>query len=46
MTHRDLAHWLYGQLEREWAYMMSDEYADEGIAANGYTFKEDRRRFG
>ncbi|MBN8995379.1 MAG: antitoxin of toxin-antitoxin stability system [Rhizobiales bacterium] len=43
---RDLAHWLYRQLEREWDYMMSDEYADEGIAANGYTFTESGRRFG
>jgi hypothetical protein len=43
---RDLARWLYRQLEREWDYMMSDEYADEGIAANGYTFTESGRRFG
>lgn len=43
---RDLAHWLYRQLEREWDYMMSDEYADEGIAANTYTFTESGRRFG
>jgi hypothetical protein len=43
---RDLADWLYRQLEREWDYMMSDEYADEGIAANGYTFTESGRRFG
>lgn len=43
---RDLAHWLYRQLEREWDYMMSDEYADEGITANEYTFTEGGRRFG
>jgi hypothetical protein len=43
---RDLANWLYRQLEREWDYMMSDEYADEGIAANEYTFTESGRRFG
>ena len=43
---RDLAHWLYRQLEREWEYMMSDAYADEGIAANAYTFTESGRRFG
>lgn len=43
---RDLAHWLYRQLEREWDHMMSDEYADEGIAANQYTFTEHGRRFG
>ena len=45
-TLRDLARWLYRQLEREWEYMMSDEYADEGIAANEYTFTESGRRFG
>jgi len=43
---RDLANWLYRQLEREWDTMMSDEYADEGIAANAYTFTESGRRFG
>ena len=43
---RDLAHWLYRQLEREWNHMMSDEYADAGIAANEYTFTHSGRRFG
>lgn len=43
---RDLAGWLYRQLEREWDSMMSDDYADEGIAANGYTFTGNGRRFG
>lgn len=43
---RDLAHWLYRQLERGWDYMMSDEYADEGIVANSYTFTDSGRRFG
>ena len=43
---RDLADWLYRQLEREWEHMMSDAYADEGIAANAYTFTESGRRFG
>lgn len=43
---RDLADWLYRQLEREWDWMMSDEYADEGLIANGYTFTETGRRFG
>jgi len=42
---RDLAHWLYRQLEREWDHMMSDEYADEGIAANEYTFTASGSRF-
>ena len=43
---RDLAHWLHRRLEREWEYLMSDAYADEGIAANAYTFTESGRRFG
>lgn len=43
---RDLANWLYRQLEREWSSMMSDEYADEGIVANQYTFTRSGRRFG
>lgn len=43
---RDLANWLYRRLENEWDHMMSDEYVDEGIAANGYTFTDRGRRFG
>lgn len=43
---RDLADWLYRGLEREWDHMMSDDYADEGIAANEYTFTQSGRRFG
>ena len=43
---RDLANWLYRQLEREWDHMMSDEYADDGIVVNGYTFTDRGRRFG
>lgn len=43
---RDLARWLYGQLEREWNYLTSDATVDEAILANGYTFTEDGRRFG
>ena len=43
---RALADWLYRQLEREWDWMMSDAYADEGLIANGYTFTETGRRFG
>jgi len=42
----DLAYWLYRQLEREWDHMMSDEYANEGIAANEYTFTASGSRFG
>ena len=43
---RDLARWLYRQLEREYDYLSSDEAVDEIIAANEYTFTEAGRRFG
>ncbi|GKX34104.1 MAG: hypothetical protein MnENMB40S_17220 [Rhizobiaceae bacterium MnEN-MB40S] len=43
---RDLARWLYRQLEREYDYLSSDEAVDEAIAANEYTFTENGRRFG
>jgi hypothetical protein len=43
---RDLARWLYRQLEREYGYLTSDEAVDESIAANEYTFTEAGRRFG
>ena len=43
---RDLARWLYRQLEREYDYLSSDEVVDETIAANEYTFTEAGRRFG
>jgi len=43
---RDLARWLYRQLEREYEYLNSDEAVDETIAANGYTFTKSGRRFG
>ena len=43
---RDLARWLYRQLEREYEYQTSDEVVDESIEANGYTFTETGRRFG
>jgi len=43
---RDLAHWLYRQLEREFEYQTSDEVTDEAILANEYTFAGDGRRFG
>ncbi|WP_298281509.1 antitoxin of toxin-antitoxin stability system [Acidocella sp.] len=43
---RDLARWLYRQLEREYEYQTSDEVIDEAIMANGYTFTLDGRRFG
>lgn len=43
---RDLARWLYRQLEREYEYLTSDEAVDEVIATNEYTFTESGRRFG
>jgi hypothetical protein len=42
---RDLARWLYRQLEREYAYQTSDAVIDEAIVANDYTFAESGRRF-
>lgn len=43
---RDLACWLYSQLQREYEYLSSDDVVDEAIVANGYTFTEDGHRFG
>ena len=43
---RDLARWLYRQLECEYEYLSSDEAVDEAITANGYTFTADGGRFG
>jgi hypothetical protein len=43
---RDLARWLYRQLEREYEYQTSDEVVDQIIAANGYTFTESGHEFG
>ncbi len=43
---RDLARWLYRQLEQEYDHQTSNEVVDEGIIANGYTFTEAGRRFG
>jgi hypothetical protein len=43
---RDLARWLYRQLERDYDYQTSDEVTDEAILANDYTFTEDGGRFG
>jgi hypothetical protein len=43
---RDLARWLYRQLERDYEYQSSDERIDEVIAANAYTFTETGHRFG
>jgi hypothetical protein len=43
---RDLARWLYRQLEREYQYQTSNEVTDEAILANEYTFTGEGRRFG
>jgi hypothetical protein len=43
---RDVARWLYRQLEREYEYLTSDEAVDHAIAANAYTFTEAGHRFG
>lgn len=43
---RDLARWLYRQLEREFDYLNSDEAVDEAILANGYRFTEAGEHFG
>ena len=43
---RDLARWLYRQLEREYHYLTSDAAVDESIGVNQYTFTAQGRRFG
>jgi hypothetical protein len=43
---RDLADWLYRQLQREYDYLTSDAAIDEVIRANEYSFTVDGRRFG
>ena len=43
---RDLARWLYRQLEREYRYLSSDEVVDETLIANDYTFTAQGQRFG
>lgn len=43
---RDLARWLYRQLEQDYEYQTSDESVDQTIAANAYTFTCTGRRFG
>lgn len=42
---RDLARWLYRQLEREYEYLTSDEVVDEAMIANAYMFTEAGHRF-
>lgn len=43
---RDLARWLYRQLEQDYECQTSDESVDQTIAANAYTFTGTGRRFG
>lgn len=42
---RDLARWLYRQLEQEYWYQLSDAVVEEAILANDYSFTEDGARF-
>jgi hypothetical protein len=43
---RDLARWLYRQLESEHDHLISAEVVDEAIRANDFTFTECGERFG
>ena len=43
---RDLARWLYRQLQAEHDHLNSEEAIEEVIIANEYTFTEGGRRFG
>jgi hypothetical protein len=43
---RDLARWLYRQLEAEHDHLTSDDAMEDGIIANEYTFTAGGRRFG
>ena len=43
---RDLARWLYRNLQREYEYLTSDAAVDETVEANDWTFTADGRRFG
>ena len=43
---RDLARWLYRQLQAEHDHLTSDEAVEEAISINEYTFTESGRRFG
>lgn len=45
-TLRDLARWLYRQLECEYTHVTSDEAVDETIAINLFTFTAEGERFG
>jgi hypothetical protein len=43
---RDLARWLFRQLQAEYDHLTSDEAVEEGIIVNEYTFTAAGRRFG
>ena len=43
---RDMARWLYRQLQAEYDHLTSKEAIEEGIIANEYTFTEVGLRFG
>ena len=43
---RDLARWLYRQLQSEYDHLTSDESVEDCIIANEYTFTARGRRFG
>jgi hypothetical protein len=43
---RDLARWLYRQLQTEYDHLTSDEAIEDGIIVNAYTFTASGRRFG
>ena len=43
---RDLARWLYRQLQNEYEHQTSDEVVDEVIAINEWTFTRNGERFG
>ena len=42
---RDLARWLYRQLENEYTHITSDDAVDEAIAANRWSFTADGKPF-
>jgi len=43
---RDMARWLYRQLQAEYDHLTSDEAIEEDLIVNEYTFTEAGRRFG
>ena len=43
---RDLARWLYRQLEREYEQLTCDAAVDEALSINGFTFTKTGARFG